>query len=542
VDFVPIACLFSRMCHAVCSSGSGSDSDDQGSSSQTSSSKTSGNASDVYVEVAREVIFDILLRLSSSTRPLEDSGTIPTPDSTEVAVVDHGAPSGLEVRWMASGNTACLLQNSPTICVSEVKAQVFEHAKVPVDEQRLFVSGQELQREAHLQQASQKDVMLVRSVSDPRVTDLGHFRSRLVFEGLSRSSFTVVNKVSTGINGDIFKYDWSRGHDNVSVAVKKLRNSALKDFQNSETDERSIHLNPRCRHLSNEDALTEIGVLSYLSEQPDLPLYLLRMLGVYQDNHFTWLVSEFANGGELFDVAAAGGLEEKQIRKYVWQMLQATEYLHRHDIGHRDISLENVLLKDGNVTLMDFGMAVRSHSSSGTPLRYFREVGKAFYRAPECYVPARETVGMTAPLSSNPGDIVMAQVVPNFLCEVRLPANVVPGQACVADVWGYAAAPADVFALGICMFILAFQCPAWEFAKLSNRFFAQFYNSTDNGLESLLKNWNKQVLSPQAMLVLTDMLQAPPTKRPSAASCLELPWFTEMAAKESPAISEDVVR
>lgn len=70
---------------------------------------------------------------------------------------------------------------------------------------------------------------------------------------------------------------------------------------------------------------------------------------------------------------------------------------------------------------MDYGMAVRSHSSSGTPLRYFREVGKNFYRAPECYVPTREEVVVTAPLSSSPGDIAMARFAPNFLCEVRLP-------------------------------------------------------------------------------------------------------------------------
>ena len=137
---------------------------------------------------------------------------------------------------------------------------------------------------------------------------------------------------------------------------------------------------------------------------------------------------------------------------------------------------------------MDFGMAVCSHSSLGAPLRYFREVGKAFYRAPECYVPDCEEVQVMAPLSSAPGDVIMAQVTPGFLCEVRLPENVLPGAICAGKVWGYAATPADMFALGICMFILAFQCPAWESARLSNRFFAHVYNSNEKGLESLVES------------------------------------------------------
>merc|ERR1712178_604053 len=116
-------------------------------------------------------------------------------------------------------------------------------------------------------------------------------------------------------------------------------------------------------------------------------MYLLRFQGVFIESRFTWLVTELAEGGELFSVAASGAVTESQVRRYMWQILQAVSYLHKHCIGHRDISLENVLLKDDVVRVMDFGMAVRSHSASGMPLRYFKTVGKDFYRPPECYVP-----------------------------------------------------------------------------------------------------------------------------------------------------------
>jgi serine/threonine protein kinase len=377
---------------------------------------------------------------------------------------------------------------------------------------------------------------------DPRVTDLSELHCSSSFEALSSQSFTQVKRLSGGINGDVFQYTRSRGERCEKVAVKKLRNSSLQNLQGKETEERSIHLNAKpffC--VNSEDAMTEIGVLSYLSKQPDMPLYLLKMLGVYSESEkpLTWLITEFAEGGELFD-AAAGGLGEAQVRDYSWQLVQAVSFLHRHLIGHRDISLENVLLKDGAVRLMDYGMAVRSHSSTGTPLRYFREVGKSFYRAPECYVPERASATVTAPSTSAPGDVVLTHVAPNYLCEVRLPSDMVPGQACTADVWGYEAVPADMFALGLCMFIMSFQCPAWECAKLSNQFFAHVHNSGEKGLESLVTMWGKQaMLSPEGMELISSLLQVDPLKRPSPDSCLNYTWFASMADRPVQLHSDD---
>merc|ERR1719281_682320 len=93
-------------------------------------------------------------------------------------------------------------------------------------------------------------------------------------------------------------------------------------------------------------------------------------------------------------------------------MLQAVAYLHKHHIGHRDISLENTLLtKSGTSQVMDFGMSVRSHSSSGLALRYFRAAGKPGYRAPECYVPeAEEVTDVVCPADASPGDVRMVRL------------------------------------------------------------------------------------------------------------------------------------
>lgn len=408
---------------------------------------------------------------------------------------------------------------------SEAKPQVSEDP-----------DGRELQDTDDVSQngTDETSTLLFSPLVDPRVTDLSHFRATYPFEKLSSSGFTLVDKIGDGINGEIFKYKWSLRKNDPFVVVKKLRNVAVRSSQNTELDERTAHRFPRRNAPSPEDALTEIGVLTHLSEQQDLPVYLLKMLGVYTEDRFTWLITEFADGGDLFDVAASRGLAEAQIKKYSWQLLQAVSYLHRHRVGHRDISLENVLLKGDTVRLMDYGMAVCSHSPSGIPLRYFREVGKDFYRAPECYVPTAEIATVTAPLSSCPCDVVMVAVDgdylhSDFLCEVRLPEDSVPGNTCVADVWGYTVVPADVFSLGICMFILSFQFPPWDRAQLNDRNFSRFYEAQDAGLQSLLQSWGKQQrISSEALKVLSNMLHSDPAKRPSGAACLRDQWFAEM--------------
>ena len=52
---------------------------------------------------------------------------------------------------------------------------------------------------------------------------------------------------------------------------------------------------------------------------------------------------EYCPGGTLADAAKAG-LPEEMIRKYTKELLVAVNVLHEHDIVHRDIKGELVLL------------------------------------------------------------------------------------------------------------------------------------------------------------------------------------------------------
>lgn len=90
---------------------------------------------------------------------------------------------------------------------------------------------------------------------------------------------------------------------------------------------------------------------------------------------------EFASGGSLFDqLNIYKKLPERQVKKYVKDIIEALEYLHSRPcpILHRDIKPENLLIDaEGNCKLADFGSA---NMLDGTRNSY---VGTEEYMAPE---------------------------------------------------------------------------------------------------------------------------------------------------------------
>ncbi|MCP5094135.1 MAG: serine/threonine-protein kinase PknK, partial [Chloroflexi bacterium] len=72
--------------------------------------------------------------------------------------------------------------------------------------------------------------------------------------------------------------------------------------------------------------------------------------------------------------------------KFLQQLLQALANLHRHGILHRDLKPENVLVTNGAVRVLDFGLASSRRSSQGA------SVGTPLYLAPEIWDEAEYTI------------------------------------------------------------------------------------------------------------------------------------------------------
>jgi len=378
--------------------------------------------------------------------------------------------------------------------------------------------------------------------SDPQDTNLNHFHQfATIGQTAPVGHFTKVRGLSDCCRGD-GKIELHRqgGSEDVAV-IKRILTTRVHANKDKEVNERLVHRH-RCERDA-EDPLNELGVYSLLARQRDVPQYLLRMLAVFESGPDVWLVLEHADGGDLFNVVEAmngrgkGQDTLKQFQVWMWQLLQAVAYLHRHGVGHRDISVENVLLRSGSVRLMDFGQSVQTHSPGGEPFRYFCPVGKPYYRGPECHVPAKDAVEVVAPQGSRPGEVVFTgTAVGNYLCQVHLPKDLVPGQSCQAEPWGYTVAPVDVFACGVCLFVMTTGAPPWRQAMLCDPHFAWVHSQ---GIVELLKAWNKS-LPPAAEDLLVSMLRSDPTRRPSVDTCLAHSWFEPLRCMPVPTHPNEV--
>lgn len=104
------------------------------------------------------------------------------------------------------------------------------------------------------------------------------------------------------------------------------------------------------------------------------------------------LVMEYCVGGDMYQyLNKFGMLSEHQARRYYSQLLDALAFIHRQNIVHRDVKLENLLITHMNdLKLADWGLSTTFNSehlmndSCGSPHYAAPEVWtKSFYVGPE---------------------------------------------------------------------------------------------------------------------------------------------------------------
>ncbi len=89
---------------------------------------------------------------------------------------------------------------------------------------------------------------------------------------------------------------------------------------------------------------------------------------VFEDNHTAYMALDLIEGRDLKEIIEDDNrdLTPTQIRDMLFKVLDAIELVHAHDLLHRDISPDNILLdKWGNPFLIDFG-AAREEASKKT--------------------------------------------------------------------------------------------------------------------------------------------------------------------------------
>lgn len=122
----------------------------------------------------------------------------------------------------------------------------------------------------------------------------------------------------------------------------------------------------------------EIDILKNLTH-PNI----LRLFEVFEDKKNIYLVTEYCQGGELFDeIINRGKFEEKDAANIIKQVLSAISYCHNQNVCHRDLKPENILIDDkdrNTIKLIDFGTS----QVFGGDEKMQLVLGTAYYIAPE---------------------------------------------------------------------------------------------------------------------------------------------------------------
>ena len=211
----------------------------------------------------------------------------------------------------------------------------------------------------------------------------------------------------------------------------------------------------------------EIQILSRISHP-----HIMKLHESIDTTKHLYLVMEYIRGFSLHSYLKSKPnrrLSETEAKVVFRQLMDAINYCHRHNITHRDIKLENILLdQDKRVKLIDFGFSTCfPHEKK---VRMF--CGTPSYMAPEI-VSKKEFSG----------------------------------------------APADIWACGVLLYVMV--CGAFPFRDTSEKE-KDLYDKICKGLFAMPSN-----ISSQAKDLITELLCMNPEKRPSAKQVLQSQWMTE---------------
>lgn len=89
---------------------------------------------------------------------------------------------------------------------------------------------------------------------------------------------------------------------------------------------------------------------------------IINFYEIYKDDSHFHIVTEFCEGGELFEhIMDKGTLCEKEAAIIILKILSAIRHLHERNICHRDLKPENVLFevkgKRQEIKVIDFGLS-----------------------------------------------------------------------------------------------------------------------------------------------------------------------------------------
>ncbi|XP_023501759.1 serine/threonine-protein kinase 33 isoform X3 [Equus caballus] len=142
----------------------------------------------------------------------------------------------------------------------------------------------------------------------------------------------------------------------------------------------------------------EVNILKSVKHE-----HIIHLEQVFETPKKMYLVMELCEDGELKEILdRKGHFSENETRWIIQSLASAVAYLHNKDIVHRDLKLENIMVKSSfidandemnlNIKVTDFGLAVKKQgrgeamlqSTCGTPIYMAPEVINAHDYSQQC--------------------------------------------------------------------------------------------------------------------------------------------------------------
>jgi len=265
----------------------------------------------------------------------------------------------------------------------------------------------------------------------------------------------------------------------------------------------------RHRGRLNEDPIKEVAVMEFMARQGGAP-YCLPLLGCYADESAVYVILPLCPNGDLFGVVERdGGLQEARAATYMGQIVAGLERLHAMGLAHHDMSLENLLVDEQRrAVIIDFGMAVRAAPTFSN----FLPETAASHERPAAAGPSYHAV----PLMPSRGWPCRCGKLLYMAPELFEPQK--PFDVFAADVW----------ALGIILFLLLTGMPPWDAATGPTPRDMRYVYVRDGRLRELLSTWQIS-LSEHAPDLLQKLLTADPAARLTLPELKAHPWWVANA-------------
>nr|CAB3255183.1 serine/threonine-protein kinase ICK [Phallusia mammillata] len=287
-------------------------------------------------------------------------------------------------------------------------------------------------------------------------------------KGLSRYEF--VKQLGDGTFGDVHLY---RTKDtNEMVAIKTMK----KKFYNWE----------ECVNLREVRSLKKLNHVN-----------VVKLKEVIREDNQLYFVFEYMKEN-LYQLMKGRDkyLPEPSIRNMVYQVLQGMAFMHKHGFFHRDMKPENLLCMGPElVKIADFGLAREIRSKPP----YTDYVSTRWYRAPE--------VLLRSTNYSSPIDI---WAIGCIVAELYTLKPLFPGSSEMDEIFK------------LCQVLGPPTKADWpEGQNLANQMNFRWPQVAGVGLKAKVSN-----ASPEALQLITDMVQWNPKKRPTASQALRYPYFS----------------